>query len=294
MVGQSKLRPVVKKVDALRTREGAGFLVNRPFPIGELSYIDPFLLLDEMGPEHLGPRQAKGAPNHPHRGFETVTYMIEGTFVHKDSNGNHGILRPGDVQWMTAGSGLIHDEMPEQEFFESGGMMHGFQLWVNLPAAQKFISPRYQDTPSEKIPVVSSDDGLVKIKVIAGKALGHQAVIETRTEISYLHFTLSPGAIFEQPIPPGHNAFAYVFGGALTLADEQFKRGQMAIFGEDGFAVSMTVDKGAKEEAQLLLLSGAPINEQVSRYGPFVMNTPEQIMEAMRDFQDGKMGRLKQ
>ena len=156
--------------------------------------MDPFLLLDEIGPKDLGPSEAKGAPDHPHRGFETVTYMLEGQFEHKDSRGNAGKIGPGDVQWMTAGAGVVHSEMPEKNLAQKGGRLHGFQLWVNLPRKDKMISPRYQDIPSSKIPLSKSADSLVTVKVIAGEALGIKAIIETRTPIMYLHFTLQPGA----------------------------------------------------------------------------------------------------
>jgi redox-sensitive bicupin YhaK (pirin superfamily) len=196
-----KLRSVENVIPAVATYEGAGFLVHRPFPSPSLDHLDPFLLLDEMGPSDLGPGEAKGAPDHPHRGFETVTYLLSGAMQHKDSQGNRGQLRPGDVQWMTAGSGVVHSEMPEPSFAASGGRMHGFQLWVNLPARDKMTKPRYQEIPASGIPVGKSEDGNVTARVIAGEALGQGAVIETRTPIFYLDYELAPGASLEHRRP---------------------------------------------------------------------------------------------
>src|SRR5579872_3405949 len=185
---KASVRKVARLVTSIRTREGGGFIVHRPFPTQTLMDFDPFLLLDEMGPVDYAPYEAVGAPDHPHRGFETVTYVLEGRMQHRDSQGNHGTLGPGDVQWMTAGGGVVHSEMPEDELYRTGGRMHGFQLWVNLPSRDKMMHPRYQDVPSAQIPVVEGDEGLVRVKVIAGEALGAHAVIDTRTPIMYLHF----------------------------------------------------------------------------------------------------------
>src|SRR5437762_3761498 len=212
-VGKSG-RTVAGIVNSIETLEGGGFLVRRPFPKASFSDFDPFLLLDEMGPMDVAPGEAKGAPDHPHRGFETVTYLLSGEMEHHDSAGNAGTLHAGDVQWMTAGAGVIHSEMPTPAFQEKGGLMHGFQLWVNLPGRDKMIAPRYQDTPSDRIPVAETDDGQVRVKVIAGAALGAQAVIDTRTPIMYLHYTLQPGARVTQPVPGDFHVFAYVVNGA--------------------------------------------------------------------------------
>src|ERR1700752_1485267 len=182
---KARARTVAGVVNSIETLEGAGFLVRRPFPKPSFSEFDPFLLLDEMGPMDLGPGKAKGAPDHPHRGFETVTYMLSGEMQHKDSRGHAGSLTPGDVQWMTAGAGVVHAEMPSAEFMRKGGRMHGFQLWVNLPQRDKMIKPRYQEFPSAKIPKATSANGLVSVNVIAGEAMGAKAVIETRTPIIY-------------------------------------------------------------------------------------------------------------
>src|SRR5207237_1368154 len=181
------MRTVAGVVNSIETLEGGGFLVRRPFPKASFSEFDPFLLLDEMGPMDLAPGEAKGAPDHPHRGFETVTYLLSGNMEHKDSSGHAGRLTPGDVQWMTAGAGVVHSEMPSPEFARDGGLMHGFQLWVNLPKRDKMTTPCYQEIPNSQIPKATSADGLVKVSVIAGAAMGEKAVIETRTPILYLH-----------------------------------------------------------------------------------------------------------
>src|SRR5689334_15533198 len=194
-------RTVAGVINSIETLEGAGFLVRRPFPTAGFSEFDPFLLLDEMGPMDLGPGEAQGAPDHPHRGFETVTYVLSGDLEHKDSRGHAGRLRPGDVQWMTAGAGVVHSEMPTAEFTRLGGRMHGFQLWVNLPARDKMTKPHYQEIPSGQIPKATSTDGLVEVTVIAGEALGQKAVIETRTPIVYLHYRIQPGGSISQTVP---------------------------------------------------------------------------------------------
>src|SRR6266852_5489726 len=207
-------RTVSGIVNSIETLEGAGFLVRRPFPKASFSEFDPFLLLDEMGPMEVAPGEAKGAPDHPHRGFETVTYLLSGDMEHKDSRGHAGRLKPGDVQWMTAGAGVIHSEMPSVEFQRSGGTLHGFQLWVNLPKRDKMTTPRYQEIPNSQIPKATSPDGLVTVSVIAGEAMGQKAVIETRTPIIYLHYRLEPGGVATQLMPHAFNAFAYVVDGA--------------------------------------------------------------------------------
>ncbi len=286
------MRSVQHVVGAVRTVEGAGFVVRRPFPVPGFSQFDPFLLLDEMGPVDLPPGEAKGAPDHPHRGFETVTYILEGQAQHRDSAGNAGALGPGDVQWMTAGSGVVHSEMPSREFARHGGRMHGFQIWVNLPRRDKMMPPRYQELPSARIPVASTPDGRVRVKVIAGESLGARAVIDTRTPIQYLHFTLEPGGRFEQPVPGDHNAFAYVFGGEGTFGPQGTRAvdGQAVLFAND--ADSVVMENTGSEPLELLLLSGVPLKEPMVRYGPFVMNTQAEILQAFEDYQSGRMGRI--
>ncbi|HEY7363500.1 MAG TPA: pirin family protein [Methylomirabilota bacterium] len=285
-------RSVARIVDGLRTLEGEGFAVRRPFPTPTLDHVDPFLLLDEMGPADLGPGEAKGAPDHPHRGFETVTYMLRGRLEHRDSAGNAGSLGPGDVQWMTAGAGVVHSEMPAAAFQRTGGRMHGFQLWVNLPRRDKMMAPRYQDVPAARIPVVRSAEGIT-VKVIAGEALGARAVIDTRTPIMCLHFTLAPGARVVQPVPHDWNAFAYVFDGrGLAGKDDRLvSDGQAAIFATDGEGVALAAPASAQAPLEVLLVAGLPLREPVARYGPFVMNTREEIVQAVEDFRGGRLAR---
>lgn len=285
----------VKKAEQVftsqRVMEGAGFAVRRPFPSRGLPMVDPFLLLDEMGPAEHGPGEAQGAPDHPHRGFETVTYLLKGSMEHRDSAGNRGRLLPGDVQWMTAGAGVIHSEMPSREIMEKGGRLHGFQLWVNLPAAQKMIPPRYQDTPSSRIPVVTLDDGKSTVKVIAGDFRSARAVIETRTPILYWHARLQAGAELRHEIPAGFNVFAYVIsgGGEFGAQGKIAGEGALIAFENAPGEISLRARPGG---LQTLILGGKPLNEPVARYGPFVMNTPQEIAQAIEDFQAGRMGQI--
>jgi quercetin 2,3-dioxygenase len=290
----NKVRTVARIVSATRTLEGAGFVVNRPFPTQQFDFFDPFLLLDEMGPVELGPGEAKGAPDHPHRGFETVTYMISGKMEHRDSHGNSGRLGPGDVQWMTAGAGVVHSEMPEAQFARMGGRMHGFQLWVNLPRRDKMIRPHYQEIPAGRIPTAVSADGKVKVKVIAGEAMGARAVIATRTPIIYLHWTLEPGARISHPLTEEYAAFAYVFGGEGHFGRDESAavEHQTVIFANDGDAVSIGASASSTTALEVLLIAGVPLREPVARYGPFVMNSKEEIVAAIRDYQDGRMGEI--
>ncbi len=280
---------VMKVVDATRLREGAGFPVRRPFPTAQLAQVDPFLLLDEMGPVNWAPGEAIGAPDHPHRGFETVTYLLQGRFQHKDSGGHSGELNPGDVQWMTAGAGVVHSEMPHPDILKTGGVIHGFQLWVNLPAEKKMIPPRYQEIPTERIPDAQSEDGKVRVRVIAGKSLGVEAVIDTVIPITYLHFSIKPGGRAVQSIPHGHDAFVYVFEGEVQLGETgtRVREGQIALLDKgDSLAI------GSNEHAELLLLAGPPLKEPLVRHGPFVMNSHEEIVQAIQDYRDGKMGMI--
>ena len=290
----TKTRAIAGVVNSIETLEGAGFLVRRPFPKAQFSEFDPFLLLDEMGPMELGPNQAKGAPDHPHRGFETVTYMLSGEMQHKDSRGHAGRLTPGDVQWMTAGAGVVHSEMPSAEFARSGGRMHGFQLWVNLPKRDKMMNPRYQEIPGSQIPKVTSEDELVSVRVIAGEAMGQKAVIETRTPIMYLHYTIKPGGVVTQTVPGNFNIFAYVVDGSGLFGSERERGedGQMVLFAPDGDEVRIENPADATASLDVLLIGGIPLNEPVARYGPFVMNTKQEIFQAIEDYQSGKMGEI--
>jgi redox-sensitive bicupin YhaK (pirin superfamily) len=276
-------RSVEQVIPSIRTLEGGGFWVRRPFPTQILDHFDPFLLLDQMGPTEVAPGDAKGAPDHPHRGFETVTYVLSGEMEHRDSAGNAGSLGAGDVQWMTAGDGVVHSEMPSRRFQTEGGTLHGFQLWVNLPAKDKRMKPRYQELKSAQIP--TAEQGKAKVKVIAGEALGVNARVDTRTPIFYLHWSLQPGARVTQKAPRDYNTFAWVISGEVNGASA----GHMIRFAADGDEVELTSDAGA----EVLLIGGIPLNEPVARYGPFVMNREEELLEAFRDYQSGRMGRIK-
>ena len=270
------MRTVQQIVTARRQEEGGGFIVRRPFPSAGLSLADPFLMLDEAGPVDYGPGEALGAPDHPHRGFETVSYILEGELEHADSAGHRGNLGPGDVQWMTAGRGVVHSEMPSRNLLERGGRVHGFQIWVNLPARDKLTAPRYQDIPAARIPEATSADGLASVRVIAGAALGASAVIETRTPIALHDWTLRANASVDVPLPSTYAAYVYVFGGTAMIAGSQVRDGQLAVLG-DGDAVQLATGTGAR----LLLLAGVPLREPVASYGPFVMNTRDEILQAV-------------
>ncbi len=266
--------------DAVRTIEGEGMVVRRA--LNPQAPRDPFLLLDHMGPTQYGPGEAKGAPNHPHRGFETVTYVLEGDWEHRDSLGNSGYLKAGSVQWMTAGSGLIHSEMPSHEVLENGGTVHGLQLWVNLPAAHKMDPPRYQDIDAEDIPEVKIPGGFVR--VIAGTFQGTQAVIDTVTPITYLHAHLASGNV-QLPVPEGHDAFAYVVRGSGSVDGQPIQEGQrIDLDGAEEILVEGDLD--------IILVTGQPIGEPVFQWGPFVMNNKAQIVQAIDDYQQGRMGQL--
>ena len=288
------MRTVAGVVNSIETLEGGGFLVRRPFPKASFSEFDPFLLLDEMGPMDLAPGEAKGAPDHPHRGFETVTYLLSGDMEHKDSRGHAGRLRAGDVQWMTAGAGVVHSEMPSREFARDGGRMHGFQLWVNLPQRDKLIPPHYQEISSSQIPKATSADRLVMVSVIAGEAMGEKAVVETRTPIIYLHYRIKPGGAATQKVPGAYNAFAYVVEGEglFGAEGERALDGQMVLFAQDGDEVRIENPADAKATLEVLLIAGVPLNEPVARYGPFVMNTEREIRQAIEDYQQGRMGAI--
>lgn len=288
----TKPRGVKSVVTAHKTLEGGGFPVRRPFPTAGQLDVDPFLLLDHLGPVEWGPGEGIGAPDHPHRGFETVTYLLSGEMEHKDSKGHAGKLRPGDVQWMTAGGGVVHSELPSEKFMSEGGTMHGFQLWINLPAKDKMTKPRYQEVPRENIPTSTSKDGLVKVVVIAGEAIGTSAVIDTHTPIMYLHFTIQPGGKVTQTVPNNFNAFAYIIKGEAAIGPKEIRvrEGQSATL-DDGDSIVLAVPEDG-ETTDLLLLAGRPIKEHLERYGPFVMNTREEIHEAIRDFQEGRMGEI--
>ena len=290
-------RPVVDVVDAPSFLEGEGFKVRRATAGINLSLADPFLMLDHMGAVEYAPGEAKGAPDHPHRGFETVTYMMDGKIRHRDSYGGGGIITDGATQWMTAGSGVVHSEMPTEDLLQGGGLFHGVQLWVNLPAAQKWTPPAYQDLESAQVGLVASEDAGAVVRLIAGDLGGMSGPGVTRTPITYAHATLAPGARLRTRWRPEFNALAYVLSGRGTVGAERrpIHEGQLAVFG-DGAAVELGSDATQEQKdragLEVLLLGGLPIREQVSWYGPFVMNTKEEIIEAIEDYQAGRMGSI--
>jgi redox-sensitive bicupin YhaK (pirin superfamily) len=286
------LRTIKQVINARTQTEGGGFRVRRPLPVpGGVRMVDPVLLIDEMGPVNYRPGEAVGAPDHPHRGFETVTYMLEGEFEHRDSAGHAGKIRPGDVQWMTAGRGVVHSEMPSAEIMKAGGRVHGFQIWVNLPARLKMTAPRYQEVAGSNIPEAGSADGRAHVRVIAGEALGVAARIDTHTPIVYQHWILQPGADIRQSLPADHNGLLYVFSGELVSNGSLLTDGQMGVLGA-GDTVALSVPESAGTAAQVLLLGGVPLNEAVVQQGPFVMNTREEISQAIQDYQQGRMGAI--
>ena len=292
----ARFRRVQRVVRAIQTYEGEGFPVRRPFPTPRLGQVDPFLLLDEMGPEDLEPGRAKGAPDHPHRGFETVTYMIDGEFVHRDSTGGGGVIANGDTQWMTAGAGIVHSEMPPEKLVRSGGLFHGVQLWVNLPAAQKWSPPRYQDIAASSVTLVRSLDGGALVRVIAGELAGHAGPGVTQTPITYAHVTLAPGSSLELPWRPDFNALVYALGGFGSVGTERvpLESGQLAVLGAGD---ALRIEGSSRQDSRsgtfdVLLLGGRPIGEPVVQYGPFVMNTREEILQAVADYQAGRMGSI--
>jgi quercetin 2,3-dioxygenase len=290
MTTTQQVREVSKIVTAHKQREGGGFIVRRPVPSLGIQLVDPFLLIDEMGPVAYGPGQAVGAPDHPHRGFETLTYVLEGELEHEDSAGHRGALRAGDVQWMTAGAGIVHSEEPSRALRERGGRVHGFQVWVNLPARLKMTTPRYQEIPAAKIPAAQTPDGKARVRVVAGEALGARAVIDTHTPIVYQDWSIDDGADATSAVPRDHQALVYVFQGSLRLGDDDrlVSDGQMAIL-NPGDLVRF---RGAPGGGRLLLLAGVPLEEPVARYGPFVMNSEDEIVQAVRDYQTGRMGEI--
>jgi redox-sensitive bicupin YhaK (pirin superfamily) len=288
-------RPVDRVVPAQHAIEGAGFEVWRPFPGGIDAHVaDPFFLLDQLGPVEYAPNEAVGAPWHPHRGFETVTYVIDGVVAHHDSNGGGGVIGEGDTQWMTAGSGILHDEVPTEEFVRSGGRTHGVQLWVNLPAALKRTPPRYQAITADELTLLSSADGGALVRLIAGDLAGHAGPGATHTPITYTHVSVSPGAEVEVPWNPAFSGLAYVLSGHGYAGRERrpVDAHQLVVFGP-GDSISVGAAPSQPDDSpnlEVLLLGGLPIREPIAHYGPFLMNTREEIIEAIDDFQAGRMG----
>jgi redox-sensitive bicupin YhaK (pirin superfamily) len=285
-------RPVSSIVTAQEALEGGGFPVHRPFPQpgADLGATDPFLMLDEMGPINYGPGEAKGAPDHPHRGFETVTYLFDGAMQHRDSTGGGGLLRGGDTQWMTAGAGLVHSEEPTPEMLRDGGLMHGTQLWVNLPRAEKLTPPRYQDLTGDRLTLLRSADGRVLVRLIAGEVGGFAGPGATHTPIIYAHATFEAGGRLALAWPDVFNALVYVLRGRVRLGGDSRAVGahQLVVLGRAGDTVVVDAD----EAADVLLLGGRPLREPIAWYGPFVMNTKQEIIDSIELFEKGELGAI--
>jgi quercetin 2,3-dioxygenase len=284
------MRKVKKIIKSMQVHEGAGFIVNRPFPVPGLREIDPFLLIDEMGPTHYAPGEAKGAPDHPHRGFETISYLLEGGLLHEDSGGSISELRKGDVQWMTAGRGVVHSEVPLPDVLKDGGPMHAFQIWVNLPKAKKLTEPRYQDIRSSEIPLLSPGPGVI-LKLISGRLLTKTGPAKNETPILYAHVRLAPLARWEtEEIEKDKTILAYVISGNGNVADSaEATRTDLVQF-EMGEGELKFENPSTENEFEFLLLAGSPINEPVARMGPFVMNTRQELEQAYEDYMSGRLG----
>jgi redox-sensitive bicupin YhaK (pirin superfamily) len=285
-------RPVAEVITAHRQMEGGGFSVRRPFP-GELSMAaaDPFLLLDHVGPQVQAPEEAKGAPWHPHRGFETVSYILDGEIAHHDTNGGGGVIGEGDTQWMTAGGGILHDELPTEQMYRRGGPTHAVQLWVNLPPALKMTTPRYQSITRDDLHLLTTDDGGALIRLIAGDIAGFSGPGATHTPITYAHATLAPGAEVSVPWNPAFSAMVYVLTGHGHAGAEgrPVSDGQLIVFGPGDHLVIRAAE-GAAEPLDVLLLGGLPIRAPIASYGPFVMNSRREIEQAIEDYQAGRLG----
>jgi redox-sensitive bicupin YhaK (pirin superfamily) len=288
------LRPVTSVTDAPSGLEGEGFPVRRAFAGVSMADLDPFIHMDQMGEVEYGPGEPKGTPWHPHRGFETVTYMIDGTFQHQDSIGGGGLIANGSTQWMTAGSGILHIERPPDQLIASGGLFHGIQLWVNLPSADKWIDPRYQGIEAGNVLLLTSPDGGALVRVIAGEVDGHRGPGATHTPITLVHATVQPGAELVLPWPREFNALAYVLSGRGVIGPEArpVHTGQLAVFGRgDALVMQADTTQEARHAAlDVLLLGGKPIGEPVYAHGPFVMNTRAEIVQAFEDYEAGRLG----
>ncbi len=294
--GLVAVRPVRSVTTAPRGFEGEGFPVRRAFAGVAAELLDPFIMMDQMGEVEYAPGEPKGTSWHPHRGFETVTYIIDGSFIHQDSHGGGGVITNGDTQWMTAGSGLLHIETPPEALVMSGGLFHGLQLWVNLPRDAKMSAPRYQDLRADGVALLSSDDGGALLRVIAGSLGGHDGPGSTHTPMTMVHATISPGASVTIPWRQDFNALAYVLAGRGTVGPEQrpIATGQLAVLGAGG-SITLSADVGQDANApsvDVVLLGGAPLREPIAWMGPFVMNTQRELMTAVEDYQAGRLGQI--
>ncbi len=289
-------RPVVSVTTGPTGFEGEGFPVHRAFAGVDAALLDPFVHMDQMGEVNYAPGEPKGTAWHPHRGFETVTYMIDGTFQHQDSIGGGGVITNGDTQWMTAGSGILHIEAPPEALVASGGLFHGLQLWVNLPAADKWVAPRYQDIRRDQVALLSSDDAGALVRVIAGDLAGARGPGATHTPMAMTHVTVSPGARLTLPWPRPFNALVYALAGRGTVGAEgrPLTGGQLAVLGAgDVVTVAADAQQDSRSAAlEVVVLGGRPIGEPVAWYGPFVMNTRAELAQAMEDYQAGRLGQV--
>jgi redox-sensitive bicupin YhaK (pirin superfamily) len=286
---EARGRPVRSVTTAPRGFEGEGFPVRRAFAGVDLADLDPFVHMDQMGEVDYAPGEPRGTDWHPHRGFETVTYMIDGTFQHQDSHGGGGLITNGATQWMTAGRGILHIETPPEDLVRAGGLFHGIQLWVNLPAQDKMVEPRYQSLDGDQVELLASPDGGAIVRLIAGDLDGRRGPGATHTPITVAHATVSPGARLTLPWPAEFTALAYVLSGSGTAGAERrpVESGQLVVFGP---GATLTLDGDPAHTLDVLLLGGRPIREPVAAYGPFVMNTRAELMTAFEDFQAGRLG----
>jgi len=292
--GSAVVRPVRVVVTAPGGFEGEGFPVRRAFAGVDLTDLDPFVHMDQMGEVEYAPGEPKGTPWHPHRGFETVTYMLDGIFEHQDSNGGGGVITNGDTQWMTAGAGILHIEKPPEHLVVSGGLFHGIQLWVNLPKAEKWTPPRYQDLRGSEVGLLASADAGALVRVIAGELGGWTGPGQTYTPMTMVHASISPGSRLDLPWNPAFNALVYVLSGVGSAGDDRrpVATGQLAVLGP-GDVVRMQAAASQESRApalEVLVLGGRPIREPVAWYGPFVMNTREELVQAFDDYQAGRLG----
>jgi redox-sensitive bicupin YhaK (pirin superfamily) len=283
-------RSVLKTVPAVAVLEGGGFLVHRPFPTRALMDVDPFLMIDELGPTVYGPGEAIGAPDHPHRGFEIITYMLSGANQHSDSFGHRGFLRDGDVQYMLAGAGVVHREMPADEIMRDGGRVHGLQIWINLSGADKNLRPRYVDLRAESVPAYKAADGAFTAKLIAGHGFGIEAPVQTQHATDYMHLTIEPGRHADVPVRAGTTVLAYVLDGVVQIGAREARTHDLIMFDKTGESISL--ESTGDTPTNVIVLASEPIGEPIVRYGPFVMNTEAEIKAAFEDFQSGKMGTI--
>jgi redox-sensitive bicupin YhaK (pirin superfamily) len=287
-------RPVANVSHAPSGFEGEGFPVRRAFAGVPLEALDPFIHMDQMGAVDYGPGEPRGTDWHPHRGFETVTYMLDGTFQHQDSHGGGGVITDGATQWMTAGGGILHIETPPEALVKSGGLFHGLQLWVNLPSADKLVAPRYQSLEGEQATLLASSDGWALVRIIAGDVAGHTGPGATYTPITFLHATVSPGARLHLPWRPDFNALAYVLSGSGRAGSEgrPVTEGDLVVFGA-GDHLLLRADEAQSSAApnlEVVVLGGKPIREPIAWYGPFVMNTKAEILQTVEDYEAGRLG----